>query len=88
MMRILLPLALIGALASTQGASAQQDPGKQVVGRIKVEVYHATDGDPGLAGKHAVEVGKDLTERLQTLSGLTEQRNGKTSERSAVAPRE
>ncbi|MGA0900712.1 MAG: hypothetical protein ACO3SO_09930 [Luteolibacter sp.] len=65
MMRSLLPLILIGTLALIPTARAQQDPGKQVVGKIKVEVYHATDGDPKVAGKHALEVDKNLAERLK-----------------------
>ena len=46
-------------------AWAQLDPGKQVVGQIKVEVYHATDGDPKLAGEHAKAITKDLAKRLR-----------------------
>ncbi len=64
MMKSWLSLALAGTLLSL-GAQAQEDPGKQVIGKIKVEVYHATDGDPGLAGKNAVAVDKRLAERLQ-----------------------
>lgn len=63
MMRALLVLSL--AALSCSGAWAQADPGKQVVGSIKVEVYYATDGDPKLAGKHALIVAKPLVERLQ-----------------------
>lgn len=64
-MKHLLPLTLIGLLVLQPDASAQEDPGKQVVGKIMVEVYHATDGDPKLAGKHALAVDKSLVERLQ-----------------------
>jgi hypothetical protein len=46
-------------------ASAQLDPGKKVVGRIKVEVYHATDGDPKLAGENAQAITEDLAKRLR-----------------------
>ncbi|MDX1680036.1 MAG: hypothetical protein R3242_04820 [Akkermansiaceae bacterium] len=61
----LLPIVLLGAFPCLPLASAQVDPGKQVVGRIKVEVYHATDGDPKLAGKHAKPIGVDLAKRLR-----------------------
>ena len=63
MMKALLSLALVTALIST--SRAQEDPGKQVVGKIMVEVYHATDGDPKLAGDKAIPVDKALSARLQ-----------------------
>ena len=62
MMRSLLLLAL---LAAGPFARAQEDPGKEVVGRIVVEVYHGTDGDPKLSGKNAVAIDKTLAQRLQ-----------------------
>lgn len=65
MMRALWSLTLASVLSLAPQARAQNDPGKQAVGQIKVEVYYATDGDPLLAGKHAVAVDKSLAERLQ-----------------------
>lgn len=62
-MKSLLKLAFLASLITA--ALAQEDPGKQVVGRIKVEVYYATDGDPKLAGDKAVPVSSNLSERLQ-----------------------
>ena len=65
MMRGLFPSALIAALVFIPLAGAQQDPGKQVVGKVKVEVYYATDGDPSAAGENAMAIGSDLERRLQ-----------------------
>lgn len=65
MMKVLPSLLLSGAISLGTHTLAQQDPGKQVVGKIKVEVYHATDDDPQLAGKNAIEVAAQLTQRLQ-----------------------
>ena len=62
MMRAFLSMALISAASL---AWAQEDPGKEVTGRILVEVYHGTDGDPKPSGKNAVAVSKTLAERLQ-----------------------
>jgi hypothetical protein len=55
-------------LAST--VTAQDDPGKAVVGHVCVTVYHATDGDPKAAGAKAVAVTKDTAERLGRESRL------------------
>jgi len=64
-MKALLAICMLSGIALLPDARAQEDPGKQVVGRIKVEVYYATDGDPSLAGKSALTVDKALVERLQ-----------------------
>ena len=64
-MRTLLPLTLFSALALTQGAFAQQDPGKEVVGKIKVEVFHGTNEQNVDLGKNAKAVPTEITQRLQ-----------------------
>lgn len=60
-----LPLLTSLTLASTLPLPAQQDPGKQVVGRILVEVYHATNGKAPEASGKAAPVPKELSKRLQ-----------------------
>ena len=62
-MRAFLTGLIIAAAPSLMWA--QEDPGKEVTGRILVEVYHGTDGDPKLSGKNAIEVDKALAERLR-----------------------
>lgn len=64
MMRAALPLAL-AVLTTSPLLPAQQDPGKQVIGRIQVEVYHATNGKPAPASDKAAAVSKEITQRLQ-----------------------
>ena len=57
-------LTLAAILATLAGpAAAVQDPGKQVLTQIAVTVYHATDGDPTVAGEMARPVDEE-TERL------------------------
>lgn len=46
-------------------AIAQDDPGKAKVGLVKVTVYHATDGDPKVAGAKAKSVPQEITDRLR-----------------------
>lgn len=53
------------SFATAAGLQAQQDPGNAKIGRVSVVVYHATDGDPGTAGPKAVEVPKDVADRLR-----------------------
>lgn len=57
-------LFLIGLLPGH--VSAQDDPGKAMIGRVCVTVYHATDGDPKVAGENAVAVEKAVVERLRS----------------------
>jgi len=64
-MRILPWLAAGTLLASAGSSPAQQDPGKEVVGRIMVEVYYATDGEPEAAGDKTQAVSPELAQRLQ-----------------------
>jgi len=60
-----LPIALIALLALSVNASAVQDPGKETLTQIAVTVYHATDGDPGVAGEKARPVDADTERRLR-----------------------
>lgn len=53
------------ALASSALLGAQQDPGKEVVGRILVEVYHGTDQPQARPAKHTKAVPAEITQRLQ-----------------------
>ncbi len=45
---------------------AQQDPGKAEIALVRVTVYHATDGDPAVAGEHAVPVSAATADRLRS----------------------
>lgn len=45
--------------------SAQEDPGKTVVGKVNVTVYYATDGDVAAAGPRATGVENALEKRLR-----------------------
>lgn len=63
MSRRLLNIALIGALLPT-ALFAQEDPGKAKIGQVTVTVYHATNGDPKLAGARAKSVTEEVAERL------------------------
>ena len=56
-------LVLIAMLTTIGPAAAVQDPGKEVLTRIAVAVYHATNGDPEVAGEMARPVDAG-TERL------------------------
>jgi len=43
---------------------ALEDPGKTKIGRVRVTVYHATNGDPKAAGATASEVSDETVKRL------------------------
>ena len=60
-----LHIAMIALLACVGPALAQQDPGKQTLTQIAVTVYHATDGDPKVAGEMARPVDADTERRLR-----------------------
>lgn len=45
--------------------TAQEDPGKTVLGKVNVTVYYATDGDAAAAGPKATELDKVLEKRLR-----------------------
>lgn len=46
-------------------AVAQDDPGQENIGRVSVTVYHATNGDPSVAGPKAPAAGRETVERLR-----------------------
>lgn len=46
-------------------ALAQEDPGRAVLARVNVKVYHATDGDPKTSGTKAKPVPEETAERLR-----------------------
>ena len=56
---ILLGLCLVGSIR------AQEDPGQKVLGHVVVTVYHATNGDPKVAGRKAVAVDQKTADRLR-----------------------
>ena len=57
---------IIASLCLLAGGSAWalEDPGKAKIGLVCVTVYHATDGDPEVAGKHTVAVSQETANRL------------------------
>jgi hypothetical protein len=57
-------LAAAALLCSNIGFS-QEDPGKANIGRVGVTVYHATNGDPKVAGAKTVAVAKEIEKRLR-----------------------
>ena len=46
------------------------DPGRDEIAKVKVLVYHATDGDPGVAGDKAVEVSEETVKWLASKESL------------------
>ena len=46
-------------------AVGQEDPGKAKIAWVCVTVYHATNGDPKVAGKNAMAVPQETTDRLR-----------------------
>ena len=58
-------LVLIAMLVGIGAAVAAQDPGKAVLTQVAVTVYHATDGDPDVAGEMARPVDADTERRLR-----------------------
>jgi len=53
------------AIALTAAVGAQEDPGRTKMGLVSVTVYHATNGDPTVAGPKAAVVPKETSERLR-----------------------
>ncbi len=51
--------------------SAQDDPGKAVMGRVCVTVYYATNGDPTAAGKQAATLPRETEKRLRQKKQLS-----------------
>lgn len=46
------------------------DPGRDEIANVKVVVYHATNGDPGVAGDKATEVSEKKTKWLASKESL------------------
>jgi hypothetical protein len=63
--RWLLQMISAAVLAFASLVSAQDDPGKANMGRVKVTVFYATNGDPKAAGSKAGSVGKDAEKLLR-----------------------
>ena len=53
-------------LAMTNVGSAQDDPGRTKIGRVRVTVYYATNADPKAAGAKASAVSKETEKRLHS----------------------
>jgi hypothetical protein len=51
-------------------SAAAADPGRDAIATVKVRVYHATDGDPSVAGEKAVEVSEETANWLSSKEGL------------------
>ncbi|MEX1049419.1 MAG: hypothetical protein WED15_07820 [Akkermansiaceae bacterium] len=56
--------AFLALLAGT--AYAEDDPGKAKIGKVNVTVYHATNGDPQVAGARAGAVDNQTITRLRS----------------------
>ena len=52
-------------------AAAQDDPGKATIGRVKVAVLYATNGDPAVAGTRFQPVAKEIEARLKKVDRLS-----------------
>lgn len=57
---------VIGLLSLGSSVSAQEDPGKSVLGRVSVTVIYATNADPKAAGKKVAPVSKETEKRLRS----------------------
>ena len=66
-MKVLSLLLLWLALSLTTSAA---DPGRDEIAEVKVLVYHATDGDPSVAGEKAVEVSEETASWLASKESL------------------
>ncbi len=65
-----LRLLLALPLAFSSLAVAQDDPGKAAVGRVKVAVFYATNGDPAVAGTRFQPISKEIEQRLRKVDRL------------------
>jgi hypothetical protein len=62
---------LAGFVLGTAAASAApDDPGKAVVGKVRVTVYYGTNGDPSAAGPRFQEIGKEVETSLRNSAHL------------------
>ena len=58
-------ITLFFGIFLTGSIRAQEDPGLKVLGHVVVTVYHATNGDPKVAGKKALAVDQKTADRLR-----------------------
>ncbi|GAA5482640.1 hypothetical protein [Haloferula sargassicola] len=65
--RLLLGLVLLGLSGFPAVA---KDAGRDVVGRAKVEVFYATDGDAAAAGERAGPAAEEVVKRFQAQKAL------------------
>jgi len=61
---LLAPVFCGLVLAQNEPATVQLDPGKEVLGSVKVTVYQGTNGDPAAAGPRGKEVSAETAQRL------------------------
>lgn len=63
--------AIFGMILAAAAAPAwAQDPGKDVIGSVRVKVYFGTDGDPAAAGPKAERVEDAVRESLRAQESL------------------
>jgi hypothetical protein len=58
-------VGLATALIFSHLTHAQDDPGKSNMGRVRVMVYYATNGDPKVAGVKTAAIGKKTEKRFR-----------------------
>lgn len=56
---------VVTAMAFSNHAYSLDDPGKANIGKVRVTVYFATNGDPKVAGAKTAVVGKETEKRLR-----------------------
>lgn len=62
---------LLGLLWALSGLPlAAKDAGREVVGRVRVEVYFATQGDPAAAGERAGPASEEVVSRFKSQKAL------------------
>lgn len=62
--RLLLALLIPACCGFARGAEEEADPGKEVIGSVKVTVYLGTNGDASSVGPRAKEVSAETAARL------------------------
>lgn len=62
--RLLLALLLPACCGLARGVEEEADPGKEVIGSVKVTVYLGTNGDVSAIGPRAKEVSAETAARL------------------------
>ena len=62
--------AIFGLMLAAALPAAAQDPGKDVIGSVRVKVYFGTNGDPATAGPKAEKVEDPVREALRAQESL------------------